>query len=76
MMAEKFARYLVGELCWEIEQCDVVVEEFQDVQPEQVEVLSHSGYNSLRIRVASQVFDANLSWRGDVPPVIERVSVT
>jgi hypothetical protein len=68
-----FARYLVGELLRELEQFDVGVAELKNAQAEQFEVLSFSGYKLLRIRVASAVFDAHLSWRRDVPPIIERV---
>ncbi len=73
---KKFARYLVGELLWELEQFDVGTAELQNVQAEQIEVLSFSGYKSLRFRVASAVFDAHLSWQGDVPPTIERIPDT
>lgn len=73
-MEEKFGRYLVGELCWELGQFDVGVPELQNIQAEQIEVLSFSGYKSLRVRVASAVFDAHLSWRGDAAPIIEQIS--
>ena len=73
-MDETFARYLIGELRWELEQCDIEIAELREFDAEQIEVLSYVGYKSLRIRVSSTIFDVYLSWRGDAPPTIERVS--
>ena len=73
-MEERFNRYLLGELRWELDQHDVGPRELREALPEKAEVLSHSGYASLRIRVASAVFDIGLSWRKDTPPVIEKVA--
>ncbi len=74
-MDEKFARYLVGEMLWELEHFDIKIAEMQDVQREQIEVLSHKSCNSLRIRVGLAIFDVALSWRGDVAPTIQRMAV-
>lgn len=74
IMDNKFARYLVGELLWELEQFDIEVAEIQNVHAEQIEVLSYTNCNSLRICVGLAVFDIALSWRGDVAPTIQRIA--
>ena len=72
-MDDRFNRYLLRELYWELHQHDVGPQELKEFLPEQAEVLSHSGYDSLRVRIPSAVFDAGLSWRKDTPPTIEKV---
>ena len=73
-MDERFHRYHLGELRWELEQHNVAPPELKEALPEQAEVLFHSGYASLRIRVPSAVFDVGLSWRKDTPPTVEKVT--
>jgi hypothetical protein len=73
-MEERFGRYLLRELLWELDQSGLVVPELEHVSPEKIEVLAYSGYNSVRIRVASAVLDADLSWRKDVPPTVVPVT--
>ena len=72
-MDEGFARYILGELRWELEQFNMSLPGVEPIQPEQIEVLAYSG-NVLRFRVKDVTFDALLSWRGDIAPVITQVS--
>lgn len=74
MVDKNFAYYMVGELLWELEQFKLPIAQLQRAAPEDIEVLSYSGYSCLRVRVASSVFDVQLSWRGDVAPIIQTVS--
>lgn len=73
-MDDRFNRYLLRELLWELDQHNLGPQELKNALPEHAEVLFHSGYASLRVRVPSAVFDVGLSWRKDVPPTIEIVS--
>lgn len=73
MTSESFGRYLLRELFWELAQFEVAVPGLTDVPPEQIEVLAYSGYDSVRLKTASQTLEARLSWRGDVLPVITEV---
>jgi hypothetical protein len=73
---EEFGRYLLGELRWELAQSRLTVPGLTDEPLENAEVLSYSGYDALRLRVGASVFEARLSWRGDVAPVVLRVTET
>ena len=73
MIDKGFAKYILGELRWELEQFNMSLPGAEPIQPEQIEVLSYSG-NVLRFKVKGVTFDAHLSWRGAVPPVINRVT--
>ena len=73
-MDDRFNRYLLRELYWELHQHDVGPQELKEFLPGQVEVLSHCGYASLQVRIASAVFDVGLSWRKETPPTIEKVA--
>ena len=73
-MDDRFNRYLLRELYWELDLHDVGPQELKQSLPEQAEVLSHCGYASLRVRIASAVFDVGLSWHKETPPTIEKVA--
>ena len=73
-MKERFARYLLGEMRWELSQSDVSVPELRQTPLEQMKVLAFSGYDSLRVRAGSTIFDVRLSWCRDVPLTIERLT--
>jgi hypothetical protein len=74
MMDEKhFGRYLVGELFWELEQHPDVGAAIRLATPEVVEVISFRGYEELRIRVELEAYQVRLSWRKDMPPLIEKI---
>ena len=73
-MDDRFNRYLLRELCWELDQHDAGPQELKEFLPGQAEVLFHSGYDSLRVRILSAVFDVGLSWRKETPPTIEKVT--
>jgi hypothetical protein len=68
--AQRFGRYLVGELFWELEQHPKVGEALRHAGAESVEVLSFTGYTELRVRCGSQEYQVRLSWRKDTPPRI------
>ena len=72
-MNQKNARYLLSELFWEIEQNKISIPEVENVAHENIIPLAYYGYQFLRFRVESTFFEAHLSWRGDVAPVIQRV---
>ena len=72
-MDDRFNRYLLRELYWELDLHDVGPQELKEFLPGQVEVLSHCGYASLRVRIPFAVFDVCLSWRKETPPTIEKV---
>lgn len=72
-MDDRLNRYLLRELYWELDLHDVGPQELKQSLPEQAEVLSHCGYASLRVRIASAVFDVGLSWHKETPPTIEKV---
>lgn len=65
-----FGRYLIGELFWELDKFQVHVPGLTDVSVDQIEVLSFKGYDSVRLRVGSTVFEANLAWGAQTPPTI------
>jgi hypothetical protein len=69
----KFKSYLLREFFWELAQQEELPSSFVGVQQESVEVLTFSGYDDLRVRVADVVYDIHLSWRKDLPPDIQRV---
>ena len=73
MEETKFKHYLVGELFWELDQHESRPEDFASGKQGFVEVLSFQGYDNLRVRIADTVYDIHLSWRKDVPPIIQRV---
>jgi hypothetical protein len=70
-MDEQFGRYLLGELLWELAHFDVAVPGLTDVPEEKIEVISFSGYDTIRLRVESIVFQGHLNWRADAPPIVE-----
>jgi hypothetical protein len=73
MTREEFGRYLLRELLWELEKFDETVPGLTDVPPEEIEVLSFSGYDAVRLRAASTLFDARLNWRADAAPVVIQI---
>ena len=73
MEEAKFKSYLLREFFWELAQHETVPASFVGVQQESVEVLTFAGYDDLRVRVAEVVYNIHLSWRKDVPPIIQRV---
>jgi hypothetical protein len=44
-----------------------------DVLPEEIAVLSFSGYDVVRLRAASILFEAHLNWRAYTAPVVTRI---
>ena len=73
MTADEFGHYLLRELIWELSKFGVTVPGLTDVSPEHIEVLAFSGYDIIRLRGAPTVFDARLNWRGDTPPVVNKL---
>lgn len=65
-------RYLLGELLWELAKFGVTVPDLTDVPPEEIEVVSHSGGDKLRLRTARGLFDARLDWSAQAAPVVTR----
>jgi hypothetical protein len=74
MDRERFGRYLLRELLWELEQAGMQMPGLTDVDAEALEVVGFSRYDWVRVRVGSAVVEARLSWRGDVPPTLTPVS--
>jgi len=70
---ERFRRYLLGELFWELEQHPEVGAAIRLAPPETVEVVSYSGYENLNLRIGSRSYRVRLSWRKDRPPRFEGV---
>jgi len=70
---ERFAKYLLRELRWEVEQQGAEQVEWRTLLAEDVVVTSYDGYKSLWFRLGYVEYVAVLSWRGDVPPTIVRV---
>jgi hypothetical protein len=70
---EEFGRYLVRELLWELDRFQMVVPELTDVAPEEIMVLSSSGYDTLCLRTASKVLEARLSWSGGARPFLREI---
>jgi hypothetical protein len=70
---EKYKRYLVGEMFWELEQHTPIPAEFVGVSRESVEVLMFRGYDDLRIRISGRVYDVRLSWAKANPPTFKRL---
>ena len=66
----RFKRYLLGELCWELEQHPQLSFPFAIPKRELVEVLTFQGYDDLRVRIDDVVYEVHLSWQKSVPPVI------
>jgi hypothetical protein len=64
----EFDRYLLGELLWELDKFSVQIPGLTDVPPEQIEVLSHSGYDAVRLRAHLMLFDARLDWSAKSAP--------
>jgi len=75
-MNEKIGRYLCGELLWEMEQNDISLPDLKNVQRESIVPLSYFGYQFLRFRVGDTFFEAHLSWRPNVAPIIRRIPKT
>ena len=73
-MDERFAKYLLGELRWEVEQQGAEMAQWRSRLAEDVSVTSYTGYFSLRFRCSDVEYAASLSWRGDVAPTIVQVS--
>ncbi len=68
-------RYLLRELLWELEKFGVAVPGLTDAPLEEIEVLSWSGYDELRLRVGSAIFDARLDWSAAAAPQVVRHGV-
>lgn len=71
MVDEGFARYILGELFWELERFEGIGAEL--TRSDAVEVVSCTSYHDLQVRFHGQIYDVWLSWRGDVPPRITPV---
>lgn len=73
-MDDKFGRYLLGELLWELTKFEIAVPGLTDVLPDNVEVLGFSGYDIVRVRTATKVINAYLNWKADPAPVLKEVT--
>ena len=71
-----FKRYLVRELFWELDQHSPRPHNFVSIKPENVEVLTYSGYDDIRARIGEFDYDVHLSWRKDVSPIILKIDGT
>ncbi len=72
-MDEKIGSYLLRELIWEMKQNNISLPGLKKVQWERVVPLSYFGYQLLRFRVKDTFFEAHLSWRPDIAPVIRQI---
>lgn len=72
----KFKSYLLGELCWEIEQHADLSSPLIDVEPDAIEVLACCGYDHLQVRFLGVIYDVQLSWNSTEPPKIKRANDT
>ncbi len=70
---EKFKRYLVGELLWELSEHPSSVSPFDSLKEDSIEVVTFEGYANMRIKVASRDYDVRLSWRKDTAPTMTPV---
>ena len=69
MIDEKFAKYVLGELFWEMEQFGLSLVGAEHIPRDSIEVLSCS-INQLRIRANGLIFEAQLCWSADAAPTI------
>jgi hypothetical protein len=69
-MSTDVGRYLLRELLYQLERSGVDVPGLTDVNSEELEVLSFSGYDDLRLRSGSQTYDARLDWSLRTAPVV------
>src|SRR2546423_774880 len=70
MTRHEFGRYLLLELLWELTTSHVTVPGLTDVPEEEIRILAHSGYDTVRLLCHGRAFEATLSWRGDAAPSV------
>ena len=72
-MDERFARYLLRELRWEVERHSLVLPDWEAILSERARVVAGNRYRTLRVWADVVEYDIHVSWRGDLPPTVARV---
>jgi hypothetical protein len=71
--AERFGRYLCGELRWELEQNPQVESPLRAAPRDEFRAIRYARYEQVEVEYRGRRYRARLTWRPDQPPVIDEV---